>query len=276
MTRNQIDYNKLLEERRSNRKQEALTEMRDQRSHQVALLEYGEKQRHNYATEQQARDDLAERMRNLDVTSAISRFSAEESARHNKALEELQGRSVAETERANRAKESETHRSNLASEAIRRTQNAIDSRRVDLGYSQLDETIRSNQARELLTSQELAEIARANLAREIETNRHNTSTEIELNRHNIASEDIGERANVIDTRNAATKEYEAKSGRIQAWARVFGTTDDVARAITSINNLIGGSTNGSRKEEIQERKATTGYEVSGFSGSKAGGRSQKP
>lgn len=275
MTKNQIDYNKLLEERRSNKQQEALTQVRDQRAHQVAMLEYGEKQRHNYATEQQAREDLAERMRNLDVTSALTRYGAEETARHNRALEDLQGRSVQETERANRAKESEINRSNLANESIRRTQNAIDSRRVNLGFSQLDETIRSNLARELLTSQELAEIARSNVARETETNRHNVAAEVELNRHNVASEDIGERANVIDTRNAATREYEAKSGRIQAWARVLGSTDDVTRAINGVKTLIGGSTNEST-ESTSQRKETKGYEVSGFSGSKAGGRSEKP
>lgn len=76
---------------------------------------------------------------------------------------QIEYRSVLETERSNKAKESETERSNLAKEA---------------------ETHRSNLASETETN-------RSNIARETETNRSNVAKEQETHRSNRANENLG-------------------------------------------------------------------------------------
>lgn len=87
----------------------------------------------------------------------------------------------AEVEAQGRQSLAEANRHNLATEAISRQQ-------VGLGYAQLAETRRANQARELLQSQAQAEIERSNKAREEETNRANVAREDETNRHNVQDE----------------------------------------------------------------------------------------
>lgn len=76
---------------------------------------------------------------------------------------QIEYRSILETERANKAKESENERSNLAKEA---------------------ETHRSNVANETETN-------RSNVARETETHRSNVVKEKETNRSNKAKENLG-------------------------------------------------------------------------------------
>lgn len=87
----------------------------------------------------------------------------------------------AEVEAQGRQSLAEANRHNLATEAISRQQ-------IGLGYAQLAETRRANQARELLQSQAQAETVRSNIARETETNRSNVARETETHRSNVQDE----------------------------------------------------------------------------------------
>lgn len=86
-----------------------------------------------------------------------------------------------EAESLGRANLEELSRHNLATESL-------SSRQIALGYGQLAETRRANQARELLQSQANAETVRSNMARETETNRTNVAREDETHRSNVQAE----------------------------------------------------------------------------------------
>lgn len=88
-----------------------------------------------------------------------------------------------EQESFNRANLGEQSRHNQATERLT-------ARQISLGYGQLAETRRANQARELLQSAANAETARSNLAREAETNRANVARETETHRSNIRNEGL--------------------------------------------------------------------------------------
>lgn len=174
MTKNQIEYQKLLELKRSNRAgeeethrsnvaQEELTRSRDTISLDLRGRELGETQRANLAREA-------------------------ENYRSNVARE-------AENTRSNLAREAETQRHNYASEKA-------DTARINLGYSQLAETRRSNKAQEALTEtrqdrQYYIDLAnqQINNARNAETKRANQEAErlkseaqAETKRHNEVME----------------------------------------------------------------------------------------
>lgn len=206
MTRNQIEYQRLVETNRANLATEKQTALRDSRSYEVASNQLGETKRHNEATEILDSNKLAETGRhNLATENEAYRSNVArefETNRSNVAKE-------TETYRSNLARESETHRSNVAQEAeARRSHKANEA----LGQAQLAETTRSNKVREniskgelkvaqsnavtnaaqarnaaanvevnkgklQLQKEELAEAIRANQAREFELNRHNTKTE---------------------------------------------------------------------------------------------------
>ena len=106
-----------------------------------------------------------------------------EDARHN-----------AEMESQGRINLSETARHNLANEALQ-------SRQIGLGYAQLAETRRANQARELIQTNELKETARSNRAKEYETRRSNTAREMETHRSNTVKEEETQRHNEQVERN---------------------------------------------------------------------------
>lgn len=92
MTRNQIDYAKLLESKRAAQAQETLTRRRDEAAMRLGIDQLAETSRHNLAGER------------------ISKGTLDETSRSNMAKER-------ETYRANVAKETETNRSNLARES---------------------------------------------------------------------------------------------------------------------------------------------------------------
>lgn len=167
MTRNQIEYLKLLESQRANREGERLTEARDQTTRELGFAQLGETTRHNMASE------------------GLQLMSIQETTRANKAREEQQRNELAELHRHQVAVETETRRSNMAREAETHSYNQsvinlrskelseqqrLHDQQYQLGMSQLAETRRSNAARE-------AEQVRSNLAREFETYRSNTQQE---------------------------------------------------------------------------------------------------
>lgn len=181
MTKNQIEYANLLEQRRANLSNEDLTRRRDTAAREAKIVELGEQSRHNLAQE------------------AYQSGSLDEASRHNLALEGLQGREISlrgqtlqETQRSNRAREKleaqrnvETTRSNLAREA---------------------ETMRSNVARE-------NETARSNLAREAETSRHNKFTE-GISAADLTSQTVTREQQILETarhnRAMELKDYSTK------------------------------------------------------------------
>lgn len=156
---------------------------------------------------------LVETRRNNIATANLRSQELEESKRSNLERESYNRAVLGETERSNKARESETFRHNREAEL--------------LGWNQLDELVRSNEARENETHRanvaresetarhnqttevqmwdQLAEQARANEARELETERHNRATEElswanldlgqgqleETRRHNVESEELG-------------------------------------------------------------------------------------
>lgn len=109
MTRNQIEYVKLLETRRSNLRGEELTASRDTLAAEAKRVELQEAARHNLATE-------ALTGRNLD----IQRASLDETTRHNKSTEQIGRGTLAESTRHNQAQEVETRRHNTETEGLQR------------------------------------------------------------------------------------------------------------------------------------------------------------
>lgn len=104
MTKNQIEFNKLRENIRSNRENESLTRKRDEAARALGINTLAEQSRHNRAGESISLDTLAE-------TSRSNLARERETARSNLEKEK-------ETHRSNVAKEAETERHQKASEAI--------------------------------------------------------------------------------------------------------------------------------------------------------------
>lgn len=146
MTKNQIEYQKHLEQTRAN------------------IARESETNRANLAGEQLRGQELAETSRHNVVTEG-------ETERSNRTKE-------AEAQRSNLAKEAETYRKNTASEAIAKQQ-------VALGYSTLAETESHNAATEQVQKYAALEQHRSNLAQELETNRANQARETETTRDNL-------------------------------------------------------------------------------------------
>lgn len=199
MTQNQLTYMRQLEDHRANLANEELTKKRDAATKQwqrdqleetkrsnlaresLTGSQLAEAGRHNLATEQHALLQLSETQRANKAAEAWRAESLVETRRSNLAREEVTRFSAQEQARANRAREAETRRSNLASESL-------EQQRINLGYSQLDETKRQNSAANQLRSNELIELHRANVARESEQTRANQARESEQSRHNQVSE----------------------------------------------------------------------------------------
>lgn len=180
-----------------------LTRLRDLTTRELGMQQLAETARANRVRESQNlvamgethRANLAKESANLMSLSEQHRSNVakeRETYRANVAKESLNTSQLAETVRANMAKEQETYRHNVQSEAAsfdaaqaRRDAARInlsgDIARIELGYSQLSETMRSNLARE-------GETHRTNVARETETSRSNISRENETHRSNLVSE----------------------------------------------------------------------------------------
>lgn len=72
---------------------------------QVNYWTFMEGKRHNLATEEQARNELAESIRHNVISEGFNRFSVHETRRHNLASEQLGFINASEVQRANRAQE---------------------------------------------------------------------------------------------------------------------------------------------------------------------------
>lgn len=177
MTRNQIEYQKLLETERSNRRNEKLTEMRDATTRELGFANLGEASRHNRETERQAVAVLGETQRHNLAQESHNARMLEESSRHNLASEKLQASSLEEQGRHNLATEIELNRHNVATES------------VSLGQLAVSQFMAEESRRHSLVTE--AETERSNRRREDETERSNRAREGETERHNRAQEGIG-------------------------------------------------------------------------------------
>lgn len=275
MTKNQIEFFKASETARNNRVVEALTRQRDANTYTLGVGQLAESKRHNLASESLGRDTLAETRR-----SNVARET--ETTRHNREVERLGTSQLAETMRANRARESidtaslaETQRANQARERISLVQ-ASESRRHNLASEAismqdastrrdtLEETKRSNIAKE-------QETKRSNLAREAEATRSARAQESLASarnaiqrEYNLGSLNLGRanlselaRSNVASEQLRAQQQAETRRANL----RQEGLTDlrDTRRAIvdmtnTSVNYTLGKLNLGIKESELEETK----------------------
>lgn len=281
MTKNQIEYQKHLETKRSNLANEALTSWRDRTTASLKSQELSEVARHNLAYETE--------------TSRHNRSTESETNRHNLVVEGqslvslgLQARDV-----ATREKQAETQYGQLEvsqrQAAVSERLADIQSERLNIDRDQLaisrllasinqqdantraylaniqsrlaDETVRSNIARE-------TETYRSNIAREDETKRSNIAREDETYRSNIASESIASRNADTSAKRATIESVLAQSQvltdqsrrnqmdaqtsyygqeNVRDWIGTIGSTvRDVSTSalnITRAINLFGGAKN---------------------------------
>lgn len=203
MTRNQIEYAKLLETTRSNKRSEELTAENNAAVIGLQRASLDEQKRANLERERVNALTQAELSRHNAATESLGVLQFQEQQRRNAALEALELQQLHESQRANLAREAETARANRAGEAeARRSHLATENeaRRSNLAFEQfrlkqLDETHRANVAGEILTGsrialdtlvheQNLAETQRSHRASEAnaagqlaETVRHHLATE---------------------------------------------------------------------------------------------------
>lgn len=257
MTKNQIEYGKLTETRRSNLVGEAQKAWRDTQDIALGHATLGETRRHNLASENlQAqtidlgRSQLGETSRHNLATESIqsgqlevSQGQLRELGRHNLAQEVLQ-----------QQKQEEDKRAHMASEAIGRSQVGAQYAQINLGYSQLAEAERTHRvnegiseyqaetARSRTTSQNLTDIwgrgldtlsTLNSMRRTSEEKRHNLAGETidrsrleETTRHNIVNERQGWTSTGIDLWNAASRAKDSGSRRIQS---VSGAISNIGR-----------------------------------------------
>nr|AVX53430.1 putative ORF1 [Marmot picobirnavirus] len=160
---------------------------------------------------------------NLQETIRANKAKERENTRSNKANEAIKTQTntqnlslglgnIAETTRANRAKEFETNRANLESEAVRR-RDALTNRlnaftnatNAGTRIGELNEGIRAHQASEQIGLGNLAELQRANQAREAETNRANLTSEAETHRANVQRENAQRFSNATGYASAGSQ-----------------------------------------------------------------------
>lgn len=101
MTKNQIEYQKLLETRRANRAGEIITQARDMAARDAKIVELSEASRHNKALEGLQGRSLDETARHNLAGERVQQGQLSESIRHNKAGEQLGSDTLSETTRHN-------------------------------------------------------------------------------------------------------------------------------------------------------------------------------
>lgn len=149
MTKNQIAYLDVMEKKRSNQRNEELTEWRDRNTLNYNYQVLGETNRHNLVTEGIDRDRLSETNRHNLVSETLEQGKLTETNRHNLATESFQNQqnairlrelgetarhnfvSESETQRSNLARETETYRTNLANERIKDRANALNEKKIN-------------------------------------------------------------------------------------------------------------------------------------------------
>lgn len=187
MTQNQIEFNKLQEQKRFNTLSQSIIAQNNRWNYELGKERNVETERHNRATELLGQQQLGETERHNRENERFNLLSLNEQQRHNRSVE-------TETKRSNQAREAETHRANTVQEQLQRRS--------------LDQQLEYNRATISLQRQSQAEIARANRAREQEQQRANKAQEslsaqrnAEQSRANKASEAIRSQYNDIQVRH---------------------------------------------------------------------------
>nr|AVX53498.1 putative ORF1 [Marmot picobirnavirus] len=130
MTGNQIEYQKLLEQRRANRASETETSKHNRATEGLGTSTLSETSRHNRAMEGRDLASYQESVRHNKASEAFNLANLSETSRHNQAQETFNVSNLAETAQHNRAQESQARN------------------QLSLDYSKLSEAIRSNAANE--------------------------------------------------------------------------------------------------------------------------------
>lgn len=246
MTKNQIEYLKLLETERSNKATEDINRSKVASDREIGLGQLAESKRHNLAGEQQQIAILGETQRHNVIGEQLQAQSISEVMRSNRAQESLQLKSQLENERSNRAREAETertnrarevetersnranekeynrsnlareeetHRTNVANELIRNRGVDAQFAGVAAQYASIAETSKYHAATVALEGQRLSELSRSNKAAEREQHRTNVTREHETMRSNMAKES---EATAARQQTNAIRRYEADTSRMQA------------------------------------------------------------
>lgn len=214
MTRNQISYWTLEENKRSNRVNEAET----QRSNKAREKETN---RHNLATEEETH-------RHNVATELLTSQAQAEQARHNGVTEMQNSIALAETERSHRA-----------NEGLQLQQIYLGYANLGLGYAQLEESQRHNAANEKFNLLNLAETERANEARE-QISRDQLDETI---RSNKANETINTTRMMLDNaqKAAALAEETRHNITVEEETERNNKTRNVFEGLTTLNELANGA-----------------------------------
>lgn len=197
MTRNQIEYWRLVENKRSNLANEAENKRanlaRELETNRSNLAREAESHRANVAIEQiTSLRDLRSYLTNM--------LGIQETIRANKARESISTRQAVETERSNRERERQQLLSfNLDRSKLSVQQDSLNES-IRANKAREAETTRSNQAREYLSAKQLFEANRSNLANEsikTQTNLMNFAyhqQQLDLQRHELEER---KRSNIV-------------------------------------------------------------------------------
>lgn len=211
MTRNQIEYRKLLETQRSNIAQELLTRTRDQAGIEARLLELGETTRHNQVIEDQGREQLGISR----ITAKANRLNAESNARN------------ADTNAHN----AETNRRNSDINLVNARVNAYNA---DINAAAYQESVRSHLANESIgRTQATASLMSAGAAQQqavaaaqnAATNRYSAETERRVGLYNVGVNQ--QRANT-ESFKAQTEASSVKSQNTLRQAQAFKAIADTS------------------------------------------------
>lgn len=169
ITKNQIEYNKLLESGRHNLADEQIRSRGNDLTYQLGQQNLAETRRANLERERQNRNTLVETSRHNVEGERLQRLLYGETARSNQAREAISYSQLQEQNRSNLAQESLSSQRNQTQQYTATTQR-------ELGLRQADETERKNVVAELQTqaqteiSQALSKLQAARLEEET---RHN-------------------------------------------------------------------------------------------------------
>lgn len=291
MTKNQIEFNKLRETQRANRASEDLTRKRDIASRDLGLSQLQEAARHNMQVELNARDNLAEQFRhntaqleeqhrNNLAREGILRLQADtgvqqqqEAARHNAAIESLQGESLALNQYATDiGASSKVEAANIGAAASQAaaaisaaasnyaSDNALLARQIQADIDlygintnkglrtaenmikkweisgRIGEQVRSNQANESMRQAELDEKKRHALIQEaLDLSRMQQDVALRQTQNSIAQQQVDLRKREVDVNIPLTK-----SETLSNYARVVKDTISSATSAAGVLAGLGG------------------------------------
>lgn len=252
LTKNQIEYLKMQEQRRSNQANEELTARRDSNTYLLGTQQLEETRRSNMVREAQQSQTIEENRRHNIAQEEAQLRNIAESKRSHRASELIEGGKLSEQVRANRANEylkrgaqDEQRRSNVANERIKSETNQINAylglQNVGIAASRANEEMRHNKAQEQITSQynlgnlylglsTLGETIRSNQVREVETERSNVARETEAERSNKAREGETKRHNISEESIAYDKNAEAKRHNQRTEGQEDRRQDEIERS----------------------------------------------